>query len=89
MRTYFAAPGKLDELHARFRDHTTKLFEKHGITNIGYWVPIENPDNKLIYLPRLSQSRGARNLMEGLRCRSGLEKGGKRIRSEWKTRRQS
>ncbi len=50
MRTYYAAPGKLDDLHARFRDHTTKLFEKHGITNIGYWVPIENTDNKLIYV---------------------------------------
>jgi hypothetical protein len=50
MRTYYAAPGKLDELHARFREHTTKLFEKHGITNIGYWTPIENTDNKLIYV---------------------------------------
>jgi NIPSNAP len=50
MRTYFAPPGKLDELHARFRDHTTKLFTKHGITNIGYWVPIENTDNKLVYV---------------------------------------
>ena len=29
-------PGKLDALHARFRDHTTKLFEKHGMTNVGY-----------------------------------------------------
>jgi len=50
MRTYYAAPGKLDELHARFRDHTCKLFEKHGVQNIGYWVPVENPDNKLIYV---------------------------------------
>src|SRR5258708_14465953 len=50
LRTYYAAPGKLDDLHARFRDHTTKLFEKHGITNIGYWVPLENPDNKLFYV---------------------------------------
>jgi hypothetical protein len=50
MRTYYAAPGKLDDLHARFRDHTVKLFEKQGITNIGYWVPIENPDSKLIYV---------------------------------------
>ncbi|HVA49541.1 MAG TPA: NIPSNAP family protein [Pirellulales bacterium] len=49
MRTYWAAPGKLDALHARFRDHTTKIFEKHGMTNVGYWVPLENPDNKLIY----------------------------------------
>ncbi|HQU46088.1 MAG TPA: NIPSNAP family protein, partial [Pirellulales bacterium] len=49
MRTYWAAPGKLDALHARFRDHTTRIFEKHGMTNVGYWVPLENPDNKLIY----------------------------------------
>ena len=50
MRVYFAAPGKLDALHARFRDHTMKLFEKHGIVNVGYWVPLENTENKLIYI---------------------------------------
>ena len=49
MRIYFAAEGKLDALHARFRDHTVKLFEKHGIQNIGYWVPIDNPERQLIY----------------------------------------
>lgn len=49
MRIYYAAEGKLDALHARFRDHTVKLFEKHGIKNIGYWVPLENPDRQLIY----------------------------------------
>lgn len=50
MRIYYAAPGKLDALNARFRDHTLKLFEKHGMTNIGYWMPVENPENKLIYV---------------------------------------
>ena len=50
MRVYYAAPGKLDELHARFRNHTLKIFEKHGMVNVGYWVPLENPDNKLIYI---------------------------------------
>jgi hypothetical protein len=50
LRVYYAAPGKLDALHARFRNHTMKLFEKHGMVNLGYWVPLENPDNKLIYL---------------------------------------
>ena len=50
MRTYFAAPGKFDAMLARFRDHTCQLFEKHGMVNIGYWVPVENPDHKLIYL---------------------------------------
>jgi hypothetical protein len=49
MRVYYAAPGKLDALHARFRDHTCKLFEKHGITNLGYFVPLDNPESKLIY----------------------------------------
>jgi hypothetical protein len=50
MRTYYAAPGKLNDLHARFRDHTTRLFEKHGMANVGYWVPVDNADNKLIYI---------------------------------------
>jgi len=50
MRVYYAAPGKLDALNARFRDHTTKLFEKHGMTNVGYFVPVgDNKDNKLVY----------------------------------------
>ena len=49
MRVYYAAPGKLDALNARFRDHTMKLFEKHGLTNVGYFVPIDNKDNKLVY----------------------------------------
>ncbi len=50
MRVYYAADGKLDALHARFRDHTTKLFERQGITNVGYWTPVPNPDRKLIYI---------------------------------------
>jgi hypothetical protein len=50
LRIYTAAKGKLEDLHARFRDHTLKLFEKHGMTNIGYWVPLDNPEEKLYYL---------------------------------------
>lgn len=50
LRTYYAAPGRLDDLNARFRDHTLELFEKHGLQSIGYWVPIENTDNVLIYM---------------------------------------
>jgi hypothetical protein len=49
MRVYYANPGKLDALNARFRDHTVKLFEKHGITNVGYFTPIDNTANKLVY----------------------------------------
>ncbi len=50
MRTYYAAPGKLDALQARFRDHTCALFASHGMANIGYWVPLENPERKLVYV---------------------------------------
>jgi hypothetical protein len=50
IRTYYAPQGRLDDLLARFRNHTLTLFEKHGMTNIGYWTPLENPDNKLIYI---------------------------------------
>lgn len=50
MRTYHAAPGKLEELNSRFRNHTTKLFEKHGMTNVGYWIPVDNTNNVLIYI---------------------------------------
>ncbi len=50
MRVYHAAPGKLDDLNARFRNHTLAIFEKHGMTSIGYWTPLENTDNKLIYV---------------------------------------
>lgn len=50
MRTYYAAPGKLDALLARFREHTLKIFENHGMVNIGYWVPVDNTDNKLVYV---------------------------------------
>ena len=54
LRTYTPGPGKMDALLARFRNHTTKLFEKHGIKNIGYWVTADTKlpeqDQKLIYL---------------------------------------
>ena len=50
MRVYYTNEGKLDALHARFRDHTMKLFEKHGMTNVGYFVPTgDNPEQKLVY----------------------------------------
>lgn len=52
LRTYTTNEGKLDDLNARFRDHTVKLFEKHGMKSLGYWVPTEGPtsSNTLIYV---------------------------------------
>ena len=52
LRTYTTMEGKLPNLLARFRDHTRRIFEKHGITNIAYWVPQDAPEseNTLIYI---------------------------------------
>lgn len=52
LRTYTTNEGKLDNLNARFRDHTVGLFKKHGMESVGYWVPTEAPKSKntLIYV---------------------------------------
>lgn len=52
IRTYTCEPGKLPDLLKRFREHTTKLFEKHDMTNVGYWVPTDEPrsGDTLIYV---------------------------------------
>src|SRR5579864_6629512 len=52
LRTYTTEPGRLPALHARFRDHTMKLFEKHGMQNVMYWVPTDEKlkENTLIYV---------------------------------------
>ncbi|MCC6202853.1 MAG: NIPSNAP family protein [Gammaproteobacteria bacterium] len=55
LRIYVAAPGKLADLHARFRDHTLQLFAKHGIENLYYWTMTEGAEgddlaNTLVYL---------------------------------------
>lgn len=67
MRTYYANPGKLDALHARFRDHTVKLFEKHGMVNVGYWVPQENADNSLIYILSYADEAARDTAWQGFR----------------------
>jgi hypothetical protein len=52
LRTYTSPDGKLPNLLARFRDHTLEIFERHGMTNVGYWVPQDAPaaSNTLIYI---------------------------------------
>ena len=49
LRTYYTHEGKIDDLHARFSNHTMALFEKHGIKNLAYWSPADDP-SVLIYL---------------------------------------
>jgi hypothetical protein len=53
LRRYYAPPGKLEELHARFRNHTIRLFKKHGMTIVGFWAPTAPADaaaNTLVYV---------------------------------------
>ena len=52
IRTYTTHEGKLDDLHARFRDHTNYLFVRHGMTLVGYWTPSDGPESKntLVYI---------------------------------------
>jgi len=52
LRTYTTLEGRLPALNARFRDHTMKLFEKHGMQNVMYWIPTDEKlkDNTLIYV---------------------------------------
>ena len=52
LRTYTSPEGRLDDLLARFRNDTLRIFEKHGMENVGYWVPVDAPasGNTLIYV---------------------------------------
>jgi hypothetical protein len=53
LRTYHAAPGKFEAMNQRFRDHTCRLFQKHGMELVGFWIPQDKEkgaDTTLIYL---------------------------------------
>ncbi len=70
LRTYHCEPGKLPNLLARFRNHTTKLFEKHGMTNVGYWVPAEGEahENTLVYIVAHKDAEAAKKSWAGFRA---------------------
>jgi NIPSNAP protein len=61
LRVYHTAPGKLPELLARFREHTMKIFEKHGMKNVAYWTPVDEPEksNTLVYILRHADREAA------------------------------
>jgi hypothetical protein len=69
IRTYTTEKDRLPALLTRFRDHTTKLFEKHGMTNIGYWVPTdgERAKNTLIYILAHESRAAAEKSWNGFR----------------------
>ena len=69
LRTYTANPGRLAELHTRFADHTLALFERHGMTSVGYFQPADAPasENTLVYLLAHDSRAAAEKSWEGFR----------------------
>jgi hypothetical protein len=51
LRTYTATPGRLEDVVARFRDHTVGLLARHGMESLGYWTATDRADT-LIYIVR-------------------------------------
>jgi hypothetical protein len=65
LRTYHANPGKLPELEARFRDNTIRIFNKHHMKSVAYWIPTDNKDYVLMYiLEHESQEAAMKNWAE-------------------------
>jgi hypothetical protein len=86
LRTYHCYEGKLPDLMKRFREHTTRIFEKHGMTNIGYWLPTDEPASKntLIYILAFPSRDAAKKSWddfrkdpEWIKVRDDSEKNGK------------
>lgn len=52
IRTYTVAPGQLPALNRRFRDNTVRIFNRHDMTSIGYWTPLDSAraETTLIYV---------------------------------------
>lgn len=56
LRVYHVAPGKLGDLLSRFREHTIKIFDRHGMKSVAYWTPLHEPgtdpekSNTLFYI---------------------------------------
>lgn len=67
LRVYHTLPGRLPALEARFRNHTRRIFAKHHMKDIGYWIPQDSPagENTLIYiLEHESRDTGKKNWAE-------------------------
>ncbi len=92
LRTYITEPGQLHRLHRRFREHTLGLFEKHGISSIGYWEPEGEPDTLIYLLAHPGREEGKANWrafredQEWIEARAASEREGKivaRVISQW------
>ena len=64
MRTYHTHPGRLDALNKRFREHTNRLFVKHGMELVGYWTP-QGKDDTLVYILAYPSREAAKESWKG------------------------
>jgi hypothetical protein len=76
LRTYTAGEGKLDLLHARFRNHTLGFFKKYGMTNVLYGKPLDAPlsQNTMLYLLAYPSREAAKKSWEAFRADQGWVK---------------
>lgn len=47
LRLYTVVPGRVEDIHARFRDHLPKLMARHGIDQVARWTATAGPDTPL------------------------------------------
>ncbi len=59
LRVYTTHPDKMPDLLARFKNHTTKIFKRHGMENVGYWLPVEQKGGDKLYYILKHKSRAA------------------------------
>ena len=87
MRIYTAAEGKMDALHARFRDHTLKLFKKHGIESVAYWTAVDEKNTGKLYFVIAYPDKASRDTLwnafgkdpEWVKAKDESEKNGKLV----------
>lgn len=89
LRVYTAQPNKLPDVLARFKNRTCKLFERHGMVNVGYWVPLEQKDGDKLYYLLKHKSRAAAEISwaafkadpEWIKARNASEENGAIVQS--------
>ncbi len=94
LRIYKTNPGKLPALHARFRDHTCKLFQKHGMELVGFWTPTQGAEAKdtlcyILAFPSVEAQKKAWHAFESdpewIRAKAESEKDGVLVK-EWRSK---
>lgn len=68
LRVYHVMPGKMDEINRRFRNHTMRLFAKHGVRVVGFWQTVIGESDELIYVTAFNDMNSRQNAMEALSC---------------------